>query len=459
MLEDSLYSLWDQAKLRRAKKCKFSKINIYSKHTPNRFEIKQKKGNRPSHSKKDYKKFINYLIDESFTEHIHEEKDEYYFNFRNIRKVNRKLYLSDWLNTNAGINHSKINDPLKDIILTMLDTDTNIVKYVNNRQNSILIQKLIETGSFEDLTIILNCLKPKLVECALDEHGYWVIRKLFEKLDETKRFSIIEIILENFLNLIDHNYGHYLIQFILENGYPKEHSKMNDSLKAIILTMLETETNIVKYVNNRQNSILIQKLIETGSFEDLTIILNCLKPKLVECALDEHGYWVIRKLFEKLDETKRFSIIEIILENFLNLIDHIYGHHLIQFILENGNPKERSLIIQKIFGLLPIVIAQNNKLRSDILKKCTSKAILNNDDMKIIIDATVKPVSERNLMIHRMAKEKYGNYVVSHMIDVLDGEKKDYLISKILIRKKILKKDEFGRYVIKKIKQSYINLE
>ena len=225
-------------------------------------------------------------------------------------------------------------------------------------------------------------------------------------------------------------------------------------LNNIKYEFLKTNENVskedaFKLENNQKNGTLLQKFIEAGTIDDVKIIWNCLKPSLVEYATSEPGYWVIRKLLKKCADTERTQILECILDNWSTITDKPFGNYLIQYILDVRRFIDKSIIIDKIFEECSNFVI-STKLKWDLLNKCVSNAA--ESQLQVLIGAILMPISEKTLVLHRLCRDKYGNYFVSHLLNVLKGEQLKLLIAKILGRKKSLKNDIYGRYVITKIK-------
>jgi len=213
-------------------------------------------------------------------------------------------------------------------------------------------------------------------------------------------------------------------------------------------------SDFINLANNKNSSIILLKILESDDELSKMAIFNEICLNFAECVKNQYGCFVIRKIFEINTPFERKSLLNIVSLNLKDLIDDKYGYYLINTIFEHGLDQEKRLIADSICDKMSLFLTPPfNRNRCNLLKAY----VLHGDGnhVKFLLNFLEISFNHQYLIMHQMARDKYGNYVLQYMLDVIeDKSQKEFLISNILKKKKKLKNNKFARYVITKIKNA-----
>jgi hypothetical protein len=195
-----------------------------------------------------------------------------------------------------------------------------------------MIQKfLVSAHSSEYTNFIFNYIFNHFLDIANSKHGVCVIQKCVSEGDKKQRGKIYEFILKNFNNVINDQYGNYLIQYILIK------IKAEEKFQEILPIILKIEENIVDVCKSQFSANVIEKCFENSENIIREHILDSLiknySDKIIDILLDQYGIYVIQKSLKLKNSIYRSKLIEIIndkekiLKN-INFSDHKYKNVL-----------------------------------------------------------------------------------------------------------------------------------
>jgi hypothetical protein len=195
-----------------------------------------------------------------------------------------------------------------------------------------MIQKfLVSAHSSEYTNFIFNYIFNHFLDIANSKHGVCVIQKCVSEGDKKQRGKIYEFILKNFNNVINDQYGNYLIQYILIK------IKAEEKFQEILPIILKIEENIVDVCKSQFSANVIEKCFENSENIIREHILDSLIKNdsdiIIDILLDQYGIYVIQKALKLKDSIYRSKLIEIIndkekiLKN-INFSDHKYKNVL-----------------------------------------------------------------------------------------------------------------------------------
>jgi hypothetical protein len=417
-----------------------------------------------------------------------------------------------------------------------------------NEKATTLLQVYIQLGSTDEKRLIVNLVLGNIAECACNKHGYYLIRKIYEKCEDD-RSNLLKRILEVDLNLLTTEYGSMLAlkwsnsshneqliveciclnietyadneyslklirKLLLESEYDSGLRLLNSFLGSISILKSERGSSLVqncldKYfevihefvkknarelamsehgvwlvkkvyekcndvilldeiltsgdgdaveiLTNQYSSRLFVQLLDINSEKNTSIILEKLmvlvSNNFVQVAISEHGFWIIRKLFDQLKKSNRSEVIEEkSLDHFLNLTSTRYGCYLVEYFLVNmTSMTNRTKMISLVLEHVELFVTKNVQLKIKILNICVEWEAIR------FLEAVCVPVKnndKRHLLVHQMARDQYGHHVVKHMLDEFDEKLRNQLILCLMSNRKLLKNDKYGRGVLIKVKRS-----
>ena len=176
-----------------------------------------------------------------------------------------------------------------------------------------IIQKYIISIHFREFTkFIYDYILINFMEIAQTKHGVCAIQKCVSEGELDQRGKLYNLILLNFDELINDEFGNYLIQYILISIKDKEKFfEVNPIIKRI-------EDNLMTICKNKFSANVIEKCLENGDNFIKEYLLDCIinkyKNKIVELLLDKYGIYIIQKAL-KINPIYRAKLYEIISAN------------------------------------------------------------------------------------------------------------------------------------------------
>ncbi|KAJ1558499.1 mRNA binding protein puf3, partial [Nowakowskiella sp. JEL0078] len=213
------------------------------------------------------------------------------------------------------------------------ELDGNVLKCVKDQNGNHVIQKAIERIPAEHCQFIIDAFHGQVYALATHPYGCRVIQRIFEHctddlsgnrganakplLDELHRYT---------LNLIQDQYGNYVIQHVLEHGKPQDKALIVGKVRGQVLQMSKH-----KFASN-----VIEKCVAFGTRRDRQMLIDEViqgKPDgtspLVAMMKDQFANYVVQKMLEVVDGEQREMLLVRIKPHLQSLKKYTYGKHLI----------------------------------------------------------------------------------------------------------------------------------
>jgi hypothetical protein len=120
---------------------------------------------------------------------------------------------------------------------------------------------------------------------------------------------------------------------------------------------------------------------------------------------------------------------------------------VIQHVLERGRPIDKTMIIAKVRG--QVLQMSKHKFASNVVEKCVAHG--SRESRSILIEEVIQVKADGTCALVVMMKDQFANYVIQKMLDVVDGEQRGVLISRIKPHLASLKKYTYGKHLITKV--------
>jgi pumilio RNA-binding family len=318
---------------------------------------------------------------------------------------------------------------LKDII-------GNIVEFSGDQHGSRFIQQKLETANNEDKQMVFDEIKQKALHLMTDVFGNYVIQKFFEYGSASQKAVLAKIMEGHVLSLSLQMYGCRVVQKALEHIQEEQQAKL----------IKELDGSVLKCVKDQNGNHVIQKAIERVAPEHIQFIIDAFHGQVYSLATHPYGCRVIQRIFENCTNEHE-SLLEELHHYTFNLIQDQYGNYVIQHVLEHGKPEDKSLVISKVIG--QILILSKHKFASNVIEKCVTNGT--REERQKMIDEVIQIKSDGSSDLINMMKDQFANYVVQKMLDVVDKDQHDLLISKIKPHLQSLKKYTYGKHLIQRL--------
>ncbi|KAG2570711.1 pumilio homolog 1-like isoform X1 [Panicum virgatum] len=274
-------------------------------------------------------------------------------------------------------------------------------------------------------------------EVSMDQYGSRFIQQKLENASPDDREKIFPEILSNAIALTTDVFGNYVIQKFFEFATESQLIQLADQLKGHILQL-----SLQMY-----GCRVVQKVLEVVDMDRKINIVHELKNSVLKCIGDQNGNHVIQKCIECVPEDRIPFVIEPILSQILVLCTHQYGCRVIQRVLEHcHDPATQSAIMNEI-------VQQTFHLTDDKFGNYVVQHVLDHG----------KP-EERSSIIQKLSgqvvilsKQKFASNVIEKCLANGTPEERDSIIGEIISSGQTfqeLMKDQFGNYVVQRVLQT-----
>ena len=333
---------------------------------------------------------------------------------KKIKKLENSLYKDKPLNYLANN-------------LNLLGKDQGACRY---------LQELLNDNPLEAIQFFYEPLCENILELINDQFGNYLIQKIITYLNEEQLLEIMRIISQNFFEICCSNYGTRALQKLIDYlKTPKLANYFYQLMKPLI-------TPLLKELNG---TFVVQKFAKVH-YQYSNEINDIIVENSPVLSTHRHGCCVVQKYLEIKDPIMTPNLLDKLIENCLLLIIDQFGNYVIQTILLMGNKKYGNKLAEKIAE--NVVYYAKHKYSSNVVEKCFDYCD------GIYLNNLMTNVQKKENLIELILDE-HGNYVVQKVL----------LLSPPLIQKNMLKlivpvfdklkKYPYGDRVINRLIASY----
>lgn len=353
----------------------------------------------------------------------------------------------------------------------MLD---NVLQFCKDSNKCRIIQnKFDEKKDF--YKVFFEKAKVHLFEIICDPFGNYVCQKFIETCQDPLYISkFLESITNNMYNIAVNTYGTRGLQKLIEYT-----SLENDLLiiKNFITTLL---MHLIR--DNTGNHVIQQAIIfypkDSNDFFYDEIIKN--NNNLTEICKLKQGGCVLNKLFSFSNNNQKIRLCEAIVNNLNELINNEFGNFIIQQIFKFKITSINNVIFNYIKN--NVIYLSIKKYSSNVIDKCLLKENFNyykknyintencqyrsNSDT-VSIDYNYIEIEGNNIKnilakiildnkaLVKITEDKYGNYIVQMLLDVVDKYYFDKMIE--ILKKKInyIRNSAYGEKIYQRLTTKY----
>ncbi|KAJ3123181.1 mRNA binding protein puf3, partial [Physocladia obscura] len=157
------------------------------------------------------------------------------------------------------------------------ELDGNVLKCVKDQNGNHVIQKALERIQGEHIQFIIEAFHGQVYALATHPYGCRVIQRIFEHCGDesgpqlTAYAPLIEELHRYTINLIQDQYGNYVIQHVLERGKPADKALITSKVRGQVLQMSKHKfaSNVVEkcvaYGSKQDRQMLIEEVIAVRS--------------------------------------------------------------------------------------------------------------------------------------------------------------------------------------------------
>lgn len=242
-----------------------------------------------------------------------------------------------------------------------------------------VVQKALEVVTVEQQEKLVRELEGSVLKCIKDQNGNHVIQKVIEQVPPHLVLFIIETFKGKVFSLATHPYGCRVIQRILEHcASPQKRKMVSDpvigpGIEAQLKVLKELLRSTSDLVQDQYGNYVVQHILEHGKREDKEEIMKHLKDKILPLSQHKFASNVIEKCVMYGSFEDRQMIIDEIVANEMKSIANVstdtssppklsaleimmkdqYANYVIQKILDVCDFKQKELLISKIKPHIP----------------------------------------------------------------------------------------------------------
>jgi len=283
-------------------------------------------------------------------------------------------------------------------------------------------------------------IKPSLINIIEHQYGNYLIQKLVEILifQENKELfkSLFLVIDPRLYEISIHIYGTRFFQKTLEkleNNYNKIET---DDLDQVFKNMINNY--LYKLCIDKNGNHVYQKIIKMFPKEKNDFLFDKLYDIALEISLLEQGVTIFQTAFEYSSKEQRDKICNKIIDNIKILINDQYGNYSIQKIFSLNDEK----LDERIYKYITENLFELSKLKFS--SNVIDKFICNSN---IYSFSLIKDMINKDI-IKDMIKHQYGNYVVQKALFITENVDKQLFMEIIKQIKPVL--DELKLHLIGK---------
>ena len=293
-------------------------------------------------------------------------------------------------------------------------------------------------------------IKPRLIEIIEHQFGNYVIQKFLEVLLSQGNKKIFESIFldinEKLFSICIHNYGTRVIQKTLEKFEKIDYSKIEtEKLNSVFQYMIEK--HLYELCCDKNGNHVYQKLLKIFPKENNKndFLFDELVKISFKVSIIQQGATLLNAALEQGNENQKEKLCEAIVDNIGDLIIDKYGNYTIQTIFKLMKEK----INQKIYKYIDdnLLRLSKEKFSSNVIDKCIIK---NYEPSNKLIQSII----QKNI-IKDIIADQYGNYVVQKALNVSDKDICIKIFDQIKPMLAELHKTNIGKKIYDKLWQNY----
>jgi hypothetical protein len=299
------------------------------------------------------------------------------------------------------------------------------------------MQHRLESGTASEVSAIFDALYPNLGELVADPAANFVIQKLCELITPAQQNLMFQFFAADVFPIIDHPISCRVLQKFIETTSRENVALIFDAIKSRLLQLC---------VSQNGNHI-VQRFIEALP-DRLGEIIGLIRPHLARLAVDNCGCRVVQRLFDKYDVDALAPLVAEVLAAAADLATNQYGNYVVQTILEARRPDHLSALVAAFRGHFSDFSV--HKFASNVIEKCIRGAS-RAEQVVIFAEIIGEEGAYQEDRIAGMVGDQFGNYVVQRIIEYGTESQQNAIYAVVYDRYDRLSEITYAGYVISKL--------
>jgi len=294
----------------------------------------------------------------------------------------------------------------------------DLPEFIKTQKGSRIMQKELNTIIPQTLDRLIEILSPNLCNIMNDTYGNYFSQKLIQCCTAQQRLKLLQSISKDFVAISVHPSGTHSVQCLIEIVNLKEEEEV---IKEAV------KNDILKLAYDSNSTHVLQKAILIIDEQNREHINKIVLENLHNFVLDANGICVVKKMINgNKNQEIRKSILKIIENNCLEIIQNPFGNYIIQHILDEWGYSVCKDVVKIIYH--NIISLSMQKFSSNVVEKCLD-----------LLDQNAKKMWIKDIFnfskLTSLVKNKYGNFVLQKTIQIMTSKEKTE------IRETLLKKN------------------
>ncbi len=378
---------------------------------------------------------------------------------RNSQKINNQIQIYP---SQPSMNRRGSHPPASTFKISTSDKQNDKIKNVLKEENpSYFLQdqlycRQIQTKLEKNVKNLkyteefYEIIKPRLIEIIEHQFGNYVIQKFLEVLLTQGNKKIFENIFldinKKLFSICIHNYGTRVIQKTLEKLDKASYSKIEtEKLNSVFQYMIEN--HLYELCCDKNGNHVYQKLLKIFPKEnnkDDFLYDEFIKISF-KVSIIQQGATLLNVALEQGNENQKEKLCEAIVDNIGDLIIDKYGNYTIQTVFKLMKEK----INEKVYKYIDenLLRLSKEKFSSNVIDKCIIKDY---EPSKKLIQSIIQKNIIKDIIV-----DQYGNYVVQKALNVSDKDTCKKIFEQIRPMLGELHKTNIGKKIYDKLWQNY----
>ena len=224
------------------------------------------------------------------------------------------------------------------------------------------LQQRIAREGPSGASLVLREVFPHLVQLMMDPFANYMYQKLLEHAAPEQRLQMLEAVQASLYDASLNLHGTRSVQKHIEMG---GHDPLQRDIIARELSPFVTELSMDTNGNH-----VVQRMLQ--HLEKCDFVCDAIIRDLLIVTRHRHGCCVVQRCLDAADSHHRALLVRRIEENALQLMQDPFANYTVQYVIENGDPREGLRIVELIRGKIESLSKQ--KFSSNVVEKCIAAA-------------------------------------------------------------------------------------
>lgn len=261
------------------------------------------------------------------------------------------------------------------------DASPDAVSLAKDVSGNFVVQKLFDIGTQEQKKKLAERLQPEVASLSKDNYGCRVVQKAIGAVSKDLQVMLASSLQSNVTECITNMHGNHVVQKCIEQMPPDSVSFIIHAVQAdtaalashiygcrVIQRLLEhcASGQLTEMLDRILSNIEVLSKNQFGNYVDKERIIDVVKAKILDFAMDKHSSNVVEKCFEastigehaKELEGKRAQLVDAVLGQpgdvnspLCEMMTHRYGNYVVQRLMEYSRGTERERIYRTLSAL------------------------------------------------------------------------------------------------------------